>query len=81
VLLGGTSSEREISLKSGNACLAALQKRGGRRACVRSEGKPLTELLSRKFERVFIALHGPGGEDGTCRARWNSSACRTPAAA
>jgi D-alanine-D-alanine ligase len=27
--------------------------------------KPLTELLARKFDRVFIALHGPGGEDGT----------------
>jgi len=65
VLLGGTSSEREISLKSGNACLAALQKRGVDAHGFDPKEKPLTELLTRKFDRVFIALHGPGGEDGT----------------
>ena len=65
VLLGGTSSEREISLKSGNACLAALLKRGVDAHGVDPKEKPLTELLTRKFDRVFIALHGPGGEDGT----------------
>ena len=65
LLLGGTSSEREISLKSGNACLAALQKRGVDAHGFDPKEKPLTELLSRKFDRVFIALHGPGGEDGT----------------
>jgi D-alanine-D-alanine ligase len=65
VLFGGTSSEREISLKSGNACLAALQKRGVDAHGFDPQDKPLGELLTRKFERVFIALHGPGGEDGT----------------
>jgi D-alanine-D-alanine ligase len=65
VLLGGTSSEREISLKSGNACLAALVKRGVDAHPFDPRDKPLAELLSRKFDRVFIALHGPGGEDGT----------------
>jgi D-alanine-D-alanine ligase len=65
VLFGGTSSEREISLKSGNACLAALQKRGVDAHGFDPKEKPLTELLARKFDRVFIALHGPGGEDGT----------------
>ncbi len=65
VLLGGTSTEREISLKSGNACLAALQKRGVDAHAFDPRDKPLAELLSRKFDRVFIALHGPGGEDGT----------------
>ena len=60
-----TSSEREISLKSGNACLAALQKRGVDAHAFDPKEKPLTELLARKFDRVFIALHGPGGEDGT----------------
>jgi D-alanine-D-alanine ligase len=65
VLLGGTSSEREISLKSGNACLAALQKRGVDAHGFDPKDKPLAELLARKFDRVFIALHGPGGEDGT----------------
>jgi D-alanine-D-alanine ligase len=65
VLLGGNSSEREISLKSGNACLAALLKRGVDAHGFDPKDKPLTELLSRRFDRVFIALHGPGGEDGT----------------
>jgi D-alanine-D-alanine ligase len=65
VLLGGTSSERDISLKSGNACLAALQKRGVDAHGFDPKDKPLAELRSRAFDRVFIALHGPGGEDGT----------------
>jgi D-alanine-D-alanine ligase len=65
VLLGGTSSEREISLKSGTACLAALVKRGVDAHPFDPKEKPLAELLTRKFDRVFIALHGPGGEDGT----------------
>jgi D-alanine-D-alanine ligase len=65
VLLGGTSSEREISLKSGNACLAALVKRGVDAHPFDPRDKPLSELVARKFDRVFIALHGPGGEDGT----------------
>jgi len=65
VLFGGTSSEREISLKSGSACLAALQKRGVDAHEFDPRDRPLNELVTRKFERVFIALHGPGGEDGT----------------
>jgi D-alanine-D-alanine ligase len=65
VLLGGTSSEREISLKSGTACLAALAKRGVDVHPFDPQDKPLMDLLTRKFDRVFIALHGPGGEDGT----------------
>ncbi len=65
VLFGGTSSEREISLKSGNACLAALLKRGVDAHPFDPRDKPLDELVTRKFDRVFIALHGPGGEDGT----------------
>jgi D-alanine-D-alanine ligase len=65
VLLGGTSSEREISLKSGNACLAALLKRGVDAHPFDPKDKPIAELVARKFDRVFIALHGPGGEDGT----------------
>ena len=65
VLFGGTSSEREISLKSGTACLAALVKRGVDAHPFDPRDKPLSELGARKFDRVFIALHGPGGEDGT----------------
>jgi len=65
VLFGGTSSEREISLLSGNACLQALTRRGVDAHAFDPRDRPLNELLTRKFERVFIALHGPGGEDGT----------------
>jgi D-alanine-D-alanine ligase len=65
VLFGGTSSEREISIKSGNACLQALTRRGVDAHPFDPKDKPLVELVTRKFDRVFIALHGPGGEDGT----------------
>ncbi len=64
VLFGGTSSEREISLKSGNACLEALKKRGVNAQGFDPKERPLAEL-TQGFDRVFIALHGPGGEDGT----------------
>ncbi|HTU66989.1 MAG TPA: D-alanine--D-alanine ligase [Steroidobacteraceae bacterium] len=64
VLLGGTSTEREISLKSGNACLAALQKQGVDAQAFDPKDQSIT-ALAQGFDRVFIALHGPGGEDGT----------------
>src|SRR6201992_1882913 len=63
VLLGGDSTEREISLKSGNAVLAALQRRGVDAHAFDPCESSLTDLL--KFDRAWIALHGPGGEDGT----------------
>ena len=65
VLMGGWSSEREVSLKSGQAVLAALQQRG-----VDAHGLDvqretvLHELEQGNFDRAFIVLHGPGGEDG-----------------
>src|SRR5580693_10130450 len=65
VLLGGGSSEREISLLSGKAVLAALQRRGVNAQAFDPAQRPLAELLTLKFARVWIALHGPGGEDGT----------------
>jgi D-alanine-D-alanine ligase len=65
VLLGGGSSEREISLLSGKAVLAALKRRGVDAQPFDPAQRPLADLLSLKVERVWIALHGPGGEDGT----------------
>ena len=65
VLMGGRSSEREISLKSGQAVLASLV-RSGYAAVGIDAGQDLPDLL--KKERVdiaFIALHGRWGEDGT----------------
>ncbi len=64
VLLGGDSSEREVSLMSGNAVLSALQSRGVDAHAFDPLGKPLQNLVSDGFERAFIILHGPGGEDG-----------------
>jgi len=65
VVFGGDSSEREISLISGQAVLAALKERGVDAHPFDPRDLPLAELLARRFERVWIALHGPGGEDGT----------------
>jgi len=65
VLFGGDSSEREISLLSGNAVLEALKGRGVDAHAFDPRSLPLSDLIAGGFERVWIALHGPGGEDGT----------------
>jgi D-alanine-D-alanine ligase len=64
VLLGGDSTEREISLLSGNAVLAALERRGVDAHPFDPRETPVQNLVSEKFDRAWIALHGPGGEDG-----------------
>lgn len=63
VLFGGRSGEREVSLKSGSAVLAALQRQGVDAHAF----DPTTQELSalKAYDRVFIALHGRFGEDGT----------------
>jgi D-alanine-D-alanine ligase len=65
VLLGGDSSEREISLLSGSAVLAALGRRGVAATAFDPREQSLPDLVAQRFDRVWIALHGPGGEDGT----------------
>jgi len=65
VLFGGDSSEREISLLTGNAVLEALKKRGVDAHAFDPRDRSLAELAPAGFARVWIALHGPGGEDGT----------------
>lgn len=65
VLLGGLSAEREVSLKSGGAVLAALKQRGVNAHAIDAGRNVLTDLAAGKFDRVFIVLHGRGGEDGT----------------
>src|SRR5277367_603626 len=64
VLLGGDSSEREISLLSGNAVLEALKRRGVDAHAFDPKDRPIQSLVSEEFDRAWIALHGPGGEDG-----------------
>jgi D-alanine-D-alanine ligase len=65
VLFGGKSAEREVSLKSGAAVLAALQRSGVDAHAFDPATRGLHELQEQGFERVFIALHGRFGEDGT----------------
>lgn len=64
VLMGGTSAEREISLKSGNAVLRALLRRGVDAHALDPDARVLEQLWSQGFDRAFVMLHGRGGEDG-----------------
>jgi D-alanine-D-alanine ligase len=64
VLLGGRSAEREVSLNSGRAVVAALCAQGVDAHGI-DAGPDVLEVLGRGgYDRVFIALHGRGGEDG-----------------
>ncbi len=65
VLFGGRSAEREVSLKSGTAVLHALQKLGVDAHPFDPAVSELQALRGEGFDRVFIALHGRFGEDGT----------------
>lgn len=65
VLLGGTSAEREVSLRSGQAVVAGLREAGINALAVDPRDYPVTRLKDDGFGKVFIALHGRGGEDGT----------------
>jgi D-alanine-D-alanine ligase len=65
VLLGGKSAEREVSLKSGGMVLAALRKKGVDAHPFDPKERDLQDLIREHFKRVFIALHGRFGEDGT----------------
>lgn len=65
VLLGGRSAEREVSLRSGGMVLKALRSRGIDAHPFDPAERSLEDLVRQKFARVFIALHGRFGEDGT----------------
>ena len=65
VMMGGKSAEREVSLKSGAAVLAALRSSGVDAHVFDPRDKALEALHGEGFQRVFIALHGRGGEDGS----------------
>ena len=65
VLLGGHSAEREVSLKSGAAVLGALQRQGVNAFAFDPAERNVFELKAEGVERVFVALHGRGGEDGS----------------
>ncbi|RMH06242.1 MAG: D-alanine--D-alanine ligase [Nitrospirae bacterium] len=65
VLMGGWSMEREISLRTGAAVLKALLRRGYRAVGIDVDASLPWRLRAHKVELAFLALHGPGGEDGT----------------
>jgi D-alanine-D-alanine ligase len=65
VLMGGPSAEREISFLSGNAVLKALLERGVDAHAFDPKERQIFDLKREGFDRVFIALHGRFGEDGT----------------
>ena len=64
VMLGGLSSEREVSLNTGKAVLGALRSRDVDASAWDPADHSLAEFATAGFDRVWIALHGPGGEDG-----------------
>jgi D-alanine-D-alanine ligase len=65
VLMGGPSAEREVSLMSGNGVLKALREKGVDAHAFDPAEQDLWDLRREGFARVFIALHGRFGEDGT----------------
>lgn len=65
VLMGGRSSERDISLKTGQAVHQALIRRGYDAVAIDVTDRLHRELEDQKVAIAFLSLHGPGGEDGT----------------
>lgn len=64
VLMGGWSAEREVSLNSGQAVLAALKKQGVDAHGIDADRQVCQELIAGGYDRVFNIMHGRGGEDG-----------------
>lgn len=69
VLMGGNSSEREVSLASGLAVYQAFKKQNIDCFAFDWSGDNLGELWQKKFSQIFIILHGRGGEDGAIQAQ------------
>ena len=65
VMMGGASAERQVSLNSGAAVLAALRQSGVDAHAFDPAERELWRLHDEGYSRVFIALHGKGGEDGS----------------
>lgn len=65
VLYGGTSAEREVSLMSGQGVHEALTSLGVDAHLFDTGRQSLSDLIAQQFDRVFIALHGRHGEDGS----------------
>lgn len=68
VLYGGDSAEREVSLSSGQAIFDALQGRGVDVVLIDAVDDVVSKIQKAQADRIFIALHGAGGEDGRVQA-------------
>lgn len=68
VLYGGLSAEREVSLQSGAAVIAALQEAGIDHVAIDVSENVIADIQAAKIDRAFLILHGPGGEDGRIQA-------------
>ena len=65
VIYGGNSSEREISLLTGAAIVKALKNQGIETVAIDIKDQSIESIAAANMDRAFIAVHGPGGEDGT----------------
>ncbi len=72
VLMGGLSAEREVSLRSGQAVLDALIRKGVNAIGIDADQSTVLQLQQEKFDRVFIVLHGRWGEDGVIQGALES---------
>lgn len=68
VLFGGLSAEREISLQSGAAVIAALVEAGVEHVAIDVGDNIIADIQAANIDRAFLILHGPGGEDGRIQA-------------
>jgi len=68
VLFGGVSAEREISLQSGAAVIAALVEAGVEHVAIDVGDNIIADIKAANIDRAFLILHGPGGEDGRIQA-------------
>ena len=70
VVLGGLSREREVSLKSGKACIKAIKKLGHYVKTLDPKNKPLNQINKNQTDIIFNALHGKYGEDGIAQSNF-----------
>ncbi len=68
VLMGGSSAEREVSIKSGTAVFEALKRQGVDAIAIDVKENPIEALVGKAIDRVFNVIHGRGGEDGVLQA-------------
>jgi len=69
VFMGGTSSEKEISLRSGEAVLESLQRQGyDAYGVVLDENNQVTAFLENDYDLAYLVLHGGNGENGKIQA-------------